>query len=294
MKNVAIYGRGFGSHFSGVAIQLLELLKERNVNIYINEVFLEFVRSKILYNPKLAGTYTQLLPIDVEFDFLFSIGGDGTFLEASMLTAPKNIPILGINTGKLGFLSYINSVNLLETIDNLFSNNYMIEERMLLEVESNNKFYGKSNYCLNDFCIHKNARLNMLKTKVYVDDEYLNTYWSDGLIISTPTGSTAYSLSCGGPIVSPQSDVILITPIANHNLTVRPLVVSGSSKIRIIFDSTEKQILASLDTRTYCVSGEQELLIKKSKNKINFVCLQKNIYFSTLRNKLMWGNDIRS
>jgi len=292
--NIAIYGRNFGNNFNGMAIQLFEELKKNNVSVYMNKKFREFIIAKVFYNPEVAGEYDMELPPDVKFDFLFSIGGDGTFLESATVVKDSGIPIVGINTGRLGFLAYINTNNLLWALSQLLSGDFTIDQRMLLDIESEDKFYGNTNFCLNEFAVQKKSRLNMIKTKVYADGNFINTYWSDGLIIATPTGSTAYSLSCGGPIVAPHSNVILITPIANHNLTVRPLVLSANSEIKISVDSAEGKVLASLDYRAYGISNPKEITIKKAKFNINFVNLFENTYFSTLRGKLMWGTDLRN
>lgn len=296
--NVAIYGRIFGNSFNGMAIQLFEELKLKNVNIYIKDSFNEFLNRKLRYFPPIAGIYSHDLPQDVEFDLMLSIGGDGTFLETATIVKDSGVPILGINTGKLGFLSYVNATNLIWAINQFFKKEYTINKRMLLNVSSEEQFLGNIDFCLNEFAIQKSSGLKMIKIKVYADDNYINTYWSDGLIVATPTGSTAYSLSCGGPIIEPDSDVILITPIANHNLTVRPLVLPGHSQISLIVDSSDSDYMASMDYRNYKLSNNmfngKKIQIKKENFYINFVSLLKNNYFSTLRNKLMWGTDIRN
>ncbi|MDD2385626.1 MAG: NAD kinase [Bacteroidales bacterium] len=292
--NIAIYGRNFGNSFSGMLIQLFEELKQSNVNIYIDKKFNEFISTKVFYYPEFTAVFEKELPQDVEFEFFLSIGGDGTFLESATIVKDRGIPILGFNTGRLGFLSYVNSNNLLWAIKQILDGKYSIDQRMVLEVECDESFYGNNNFCLNEFALQKRSRLNMIKLKVYADDNYINTYWSDGLIIATPTGSTAYSLSCGGPIVAPHSDVILITPIANHNLTVRPLVLSGNTTIKILIESNHDKVLASLDYRAYSIKKANEISIKKANFNINFVNLFENTYFSTLRNKLMWGTDLRN
>ncbi len=292
--NIAIFGRNFGSSFNGMAIQLFEELKKRKANIYISRKFFDFIAEKIFYTPEVAGFFNNSLPENIKFDIVFSIGGDGTFLEAASIVKDNQTPMLGINTGKLGFLSYVNTNNFLTAIQQIFEKKYSVEKRMLLQVKADEPFYGDIDFCLNDFVIQKKSRLSMIKTKVFADGNFINTYWSDGLIISTPTGSTAYSLSCGGPIVAPQADVILITPIANHNLTVRPLVLSANSEIKISIDSQEGKVLASLDYRAFGIKNFKEILINKAKFNINFVNLFENTYFSTLRGKLMWGTDIRN
>jgi NAD+ kinase len=292
--NIAIYGRSFGSSFSGMAIQLFEELKLHEINLYINEKFLDFITTKVFYHPENKGIYSEKLPADVKIDFLLCIGGDGTILEATTYVGDSEIPILGINTGKLGFLAYVNANNMIWAIKQLVLGEYKLDKRMLLQISSADAFYGDIDFCLNDFVVQKKSRLNMIKIKVYADDNYINTYWSDGLIIATPTGSTAYSLSCGGPIIVPESDSIVITPIANHNLTVRPLVLSANSEIKISIDSNEGKVLASLDYRAYSIKNLKEITIKKAKFNINFVNLFENAYFSTLRGKLMWGSDARN
>lgn len=292
--NIAIHGRNFGNNFSGMLIHLFELLKKNNVDLFVNEEFYNFMVEKTLFRPDVKGLYTDELPSDVKFDFMLSIGGDGTFLESATFVGASGIPMLGINTGKLGFLSYVNSQNINQAVNQLLSGDFTTERRMLLDISAETPFYGKINFCLNDFAIHKKSRLNMIKLKVYADDNYINTYWSDGLIVSTPTGSTAYSLSCGGPIVTSQSNVMLITPIANHNLTVRPLVISADSEIKISIDSVEGSVLASLDYKSYSIKNLKQISIHKANFYINFVNLFKNNYFCTLREKLMWGVDIRN
>ncbi|HOK39081.1 MAG: NAD kinase [Bacteroidales bacterium] len=291
--NIAIYGRGFGNSFNGMIIQLFEEFKIRNVKVFLNKSFHEFITKKVLYFPEVEGLFENELPGDIKIDFFISIGGDGSFLESASIVKDSGIPIVGINTGRLGILAYVNATNLLKSINQIIEGDYILDKRMLLEIYSENRFYGNLNFCLNDFTIQKYSKLNMIKTKVCADDNYINTYWSDGLIFATPTGSTAYSMSCGGPIVVPGSNVITITPIANHNLTVRPLVLSADTELKVSVDSSEAKILVSLDHRAYVVKNNVEFFIKKAKFNINFVNLLKNNYFSTLRNKLMWGIDAR-
>lgn len=292
--NIAIHGRNFGNSFSGMLIQLFELLKENEMDVYVNEKFYNFMVEKTLFKPEVKGLYSDRLPEDVKFDFMLSVGGDGTFLESATFVGASGIPMLGINTGRLGFLSYVNSQNIAKAIEQLRNHDYTIEKRMLLDVSAETPFYGDINFCLNDFSILKKSRLSMIKIKVSADDNYINTYWCDGLIVSTPTGSTAYSLSCGGPIITSQSDVMLITPIANHNLTVRPLVISADSEIKISVDSNEGTVLASLDYKSYSIKNLKQILVRRANFYINFVNLFKNTYFCTLREKLMWGVDLRN
>ena len=291
--NIAIYGRSFGNNFSGMAIQLFEELKKHKINIYINKIFHDFICTKLIYTPTVADFYEKKLPQNVKIDFLLSIGGDGTFLESATIVGESGIPILGVNTGRLGFLAYVNSSNLITCINQLIQGNYTIDRRMMLDVSGEN-FTPDINFCLNEFAVQKKSKLHMIKIKIYANDNYINTYWGDGLIIATPTGSTAYSLSCGGPIVVPHSNVFSITPIANHNLSVRPLIISAESELKIIIDSNEDNVLLSLDYRTYNIKDNKIFYIKRKNFYINFVNLFENNYFSTLREKLMWGIDLRN
>lgn len=180
------------------------------------------------------------------------------------------------------------------SIQQVLEGKFTIEKRMLLDVSAENNFYGNNSYCLNDFVVQKKSSSSMIKTKVFVNNSLLNTYFSDGIIISTPTGSTAYSLSCGGPIIEPQSEVILITPIANHNLTVRPIVVSANSEIKVVFDSPINHLLVSMDYRSFEIDKIKSISIKKADKYISFVNLFENNYFLTLSEKLYWGLDIRT
>ncbi|MDR2834819.1 MAG: NAD kinase [Bacteroidales bacterium] len=292
--NIAIYGRNFGNNFIGLAIQLFEELKNNNTKIYINNNFNEFLKNKfLLYFPNVI-IYEQELPKDEKIDFLLSIGGDGTFLESATIVGDSEIPILGINTGRLGFLAYVNSKNFVNSIKQLLNGNFTIDKRMMLEIEAEPNFYGNKNFCLNEFAIQKKSRLSMIKTKIFADDCLINTYWSDGVIVATPTGSTAYSLSCGGPIVVPHSDVFLITPIANHNLTVRPLIISAQTELKIVVESHIDNILLSMDYRSFDLICSKEIKIRKAKFYINFVNLFENNYFCTLSEKLYWGLDLRN
>jgi NAD+ kinase len=292
--NIAIYGRNFSNNFTGMAIQLFEELHKNKIRTLINAKFNDFIRDKISYTIHDAIIYQDKLPADEHIDFLLSIGGDGTFLEAATYVGRTQIPLLGINTGRLGFLSYVNSKNLLNSIRQLLCGEFSIEARMMLEVETQNKFYGDINFCVNEFTVQKKTRPTMIRTKVYANNNLITTYWSDGIIVATPTGSTAYSLSCGGPIVEPNSDIFLITPIANHNLTVRPLIIPATTDLKITLESLPENILLSMDYRSFNANEIKEIKIKQAKNKINIVKLFEYNYFNTLNEKLCWGVDIRN
>lgn len=227
-------------------------------------------------------------------DFLFSIGGDGTLLEALSFAQEKQIPILGINTGRLGFLTSVSTDEIKNAIDSLLNKEYRLETRLLLDVDLENNPFGKSNYALNDVTIQKRDSSSMITIQAYLDGVFLNSYWADGLIISTPTGSTAYSMSCNGPIVLPNSGNIIITPIAPHNLNVRPLVVPDSTEIKLFVESRADNFLVAMDYKSATVPNSKEIKITKSNRTIQLVRLKSFDFLNTLRNKLMWGLDRRN
>lgn len=290
--NILIYGRKFGKHFNGIAIQLFEFLKDNNIKLFFNENFYKFICQKTMYIPKYQGLYNEEAPKDI--DVAICIGGDGTFLETATYTYNRNIPILGINSGRLGFLSTVGQAAMIKTIEKLIDRDFLIEERIMIELTNPKDLYGKFNFALNDFTVQKHKVLQMIKTRITCNGDFLNTYWSDGIIISTPTGSTAYSMSCNGPILIPGSNCFVITPIANHNLTVRPVVVPANSEIELFIDGPEQEILTSLDYRTRTIKSTSLLKLKLSDFKIKIVRFKENNYFSTLREKLMWGIDLRN
>lgn len=291
---IAVYGRSFGKMYNGVAIQLFEALRLDSVELYFNKKFYDFLTKKIMYFPKSNGLFDKELPEDIDFDMALCIGGDGTFLETATYTFNKDIPILGINSGRMGFLSTVGKKAISEAIQQILKKEYTIEERIMLELTNPDNLFGTYNFALNDFTVQKHSGLSMIKIRVDCNNEYLNTYWADGLIISTPTGSTAYSLSCNGPIIIPGSDCFVITPIANHNLSVRPIVIPASSEISLHIEGREQEILTTLDYRSRKIKNNNLITIKKSNFKIKIVKLHWNNYFSTLREKLMWGVDIRN
>ena len=227
-------------------------------------------------------------------DLVLSVGGDGTFLETMLKVKDLGIPIAGVNTGRLGFLANISEEEITQSIDLLFNGNYRLLERSLLEMDvPANIFNGEASVALNEITIQK-SNLSMITTHVYVDDLYLNTYWSDGLIVSTATGSTAYNLSVGGPILSPEDDSIIISPISPHNLTIRPIILSGKSRLRIMVEGRNNDYLATCDFRSVKLPFEQEIQITQSSKRLKTVMLEGLDFFSTLRNKLMWGADKRN
>ncbi len=244
--------------------------------------------------PDIAGFFTFGYELPESVRFLVSIGGDGTLLKSILTLKNKSLPVIGINTGRLGFLSAISRGDLEEAIQLLLSDRYDIEERSVLQFEDGTDLFGDFNYALNEITVTKMDSSSMIKIHTYLNDEYLTTYWADGLIISTPTGSTAYSLSVGGPILPPNSKSFVITPIAPHNLTMRPIVVPDDNRISLSVEGRGQQFLCSLDSRSEAVNFPGKLVISKANFSVKTVKLPGHGFFSTLRNKLMWGTDRRN
>ncbi len=256
--------------------EFFELLKERNISISSGNVF---------------SSYEDLKD---QADFLISIGGDGTYLNTIALVRDSGIPIVGINTGTLGFLSNIPKDEIEFAIDEIIKGNYTLDKRTLLKLETDENLFGDLNYALNELTIHKQDSSSMITTQVYLNEVFLNSYWSDGLIIATPTGSTAYSLSCGGPIITPGSGNFIITPVAPHNLNVRPVVIPDDNIITVKVEGRNERFLISLDSRSETIDQSVKLKIRKQDFHVNLLRLNNQNFPSTLRNKLMWGLDKRN
>ena len=229
-----------------------------------------------------------------KLDFFISLGGDGTLLESVTYIGKNETPIIGVNTGRLGFLATISREETERALENIFKKNYSVDERTMLKLESDPKLFPGLNFALNDFTIMKKDSSSMITVHVYVDGELLNSYWADGVVVSTPTGSTGYSLSCGGPLVFPQSENFVITPVSPHNLTARPIVVSDRSELMFHIEGRSKKFLVSLDSRFETVDDKVKLTIKKETFKARLVQLPDQHYFKTLRQKLNWGLDMRN
>jgi NAD+ kinase len=227
-------------------------------------------------------------------DFMVSIGGDGTMLDAIQLVGDTGIPTAGINLGRMGFLSSIPRSDILPAISDMLEGNFRIEKRSLISIESPEKLFGERCFALNEISIHKKETSSLVVVQVWIDDHFLNAYWSDGLIVATPTGSTAYSLSCNGPIIAPDSRNFVITPISPHNLTMRPVVIPDSSTIRIRVDGRDKQAYLRLDSKVRLFDQDVDLLLKKADFEVNLFQRQDDNFFSTIRTKLNWGMDIRN
>ena len=290
---IAIFGSPYPEHFTKYIQHLIKKLEAEHIKIIIEEEFNLFLQKDIRFTNKIE-TFNSYESLKDNVNFLFSIGGDGTLLKAVTFVRDSNIPIMGINTGRLGFISSISAGQIDDAVNDILKEKYHINERALLELNTENKLFKNKNFALNEVAISKKDTSSMIKIEAYVDNEFLNTYWADGLVVSTPTGSTGYSLSCGGPIIMPGTNNIIITPNAPHNLNVRPIVINDSSIIKLKVEDRDQLALVSLDSRSRAFDSDTELMIKKADFKIRLIQPQNNSFTSTIRNKLMWGLDKRS
>lgn len=290
---IAIFGNPFPDHFIKYIQHLIKKLEIEHVKIIIEEEFSEFLKKHVRFN-KSINTFSNHESLQDGTDFLFSIGGDGTLLQAITYVRDSEIPILGINTGRLGFISSVSAEQIDDAINDLIKNKYTIKERILLELITEKQLFKEKNFALNEVAVLKKDTSSMIRIDAFVDEEFLNTYWADGLVVSTPTGSTGYSLSCGGPIIMPGTDNIIITPSAPHNLNVRPIVIDANSVIKLNIEDRNHLALVSLDSRSRAFDPSTQLTIKKANFKIKLIQPQNNTFTSTIRNKLMWGIDKRT
>ncbi len=256
----------------------------------------EYAQSLIEHFPQLAHapTFRDTESLKACADLVLSIGGDGTFLKTVLYVRDSQIPILGINMGRLGFLANVNKEKIRDAVELLVLKKYQTNVRTLIQVDSRQGFFGQNNFALNELAIHKKDSASMISVEVYVGKEYLNTYWADGLIIATPTGSTGYSLSCGGPIVSPETPVFVITPISPHNLNVRPIIIQDNLDIRIRVNDRDYSHLLTLDSRFEQINDSTEIMVRKAPFTIHTVKFNKSSFFDTIRDKLLWGLDRRN
>lgn len=291
---IAIFGKSFSDSFAVNIQQLITKLELAKCEIIIYQPFLDFLRQKIRVNRNIESFDSHEDILKSKTELFLSIGGDGTFLNTINFIRNSGIPVLGINTGRLGFLASISKDEIFQAIDNILAKKYLLEKRSLLRLETRDNLFGDTNFALNEFTVMKKDTSSMITINTFINDQYLNSYWADGLIIATPTGSTAYSLSCGGPIITPEAQNFVITPIASHNLTVRPIVIPYNYEIKLQVDGRGENYLVSLDSRSMSIDYSTELIVRKEDFYINLVRLEHENFFSTIRNKLMWGLDKRN
>ncbi|MDP2160633.1 MAG: NAD kinase [Flavobacterium sp.] len=291
----AIYGQYYQNDTRPIIRDIFVFLNKNDVELVIETEFL-----KILYQEgilkKEYKTFSTPSDLDSSFDMMLSIGGDGSILRAVTFVRQTGIPILGVNAGRLGFLAKVQKENIEDFMQLVLDKNYTISKRTLLSIESKpkNDSLKDLNFALNEISISRKDTTSMITLETYLNGEYLTSYWADGLIISTPTGSTGYSLSCGGPVLTPDVKSLVITPIAPHNLNARPLVIPDKTEIKIKVSGREANYLVSLDSRIATLSNNTILTIKKTPFKINMVEIEHETFLKTLRNKLLWGEDKRN
>ena len=291
---IAIYGQSADKISKNIFLELLSISKSEKIILLIEKKYNSILlhKSEISHTHKLFSSYEDL---DSTIDLMITIGGDGTLLRSITFVRDLGIPIIGINTGRLGFLATLNQELLNVELKKILKGEFKIEERSLLEVRvNNNDDFSDFNFALNEVSVGRKNTTSMIEIKTTLNGEYLNTYWADGLIVSTPTGSTGYSLSCGGPIMTPSSQTFSITPIAPHNLNARPLVISDEIKIELSVEGREESHLLSLDSRINSLKNNVKIKIKKANYKIKLASFQNNSFYKTLRSKLLWGEDRRN
>lgn len=289
---IGVHGKDFGPESRDFILSVFKILSGWNAELFVSEEFLNISKDQLTDMPR-CRTYRpgeQLKHLDA----MLTLGGDGTLLEAVTHINSSGVPILGINTGRLGFLATTAKENIESALLALQDKDYDFDERTLLHLDSNHDLFNGLNFALNDFTILKKDTSSMIVVHTYINGEFLNSYWADGVIVSTPTGSTGYSISCGGPLVLPQSDNFIITPVSPHNLTVRPIVVPDSSELSFTIEGRSNNFLISLDSRFETVDDSVRLRISKEKFKTRLIKLKDNNYFKTLRQKLNWGLDVRN
>ena len=290
---VAVYGRKFTDNFAPYIQKFFDKLDSIGVGVLIYEPFLDYLKLRINISDKVKP-FIKNSEIINSAEFLFSVGGDGTFLDSTTFIRDSNIPIIGINTGRLGFLSGV-SINEIETaLEDVFAGKFALDQRSLLKVETENNLFGTNNFALNELTVHKKDSSSMVTINAFIDGDFLNSYWADGLIVATPTGSTAYALSCGGPIILPGSNNFEITPIAPHNLNVRPIVIPDDKVLTLKIEGRSQDFLVSLDSRSKTIDSSVELKISKNNFTINLARLHNENILGTIRNKLNWGLDQRN
>ncbi len=291
---VAIYGQTYQDNALDYVVELLNELQKVDAVIRIEDNFNSFLKANRGLNN--YETFTDKKGLDGSFDMFVSFGGDGTVLRATTFVKNTGIPIVGVNTGRLGFLSTFKKEDVRKVVQEFLKGDYSLVERSLVEVSTTFEIpeFKDLNFALNEVTVSRKDTTSMITVETFLNDEYLTSYWADGLIISTPTGSTGYSLSCGGPVIAPTAKSLVLTPIAPHNLNARPLVVSDDTVIRIKVSGREENHLVSLDSRIASVANGKEICIKKAPFTVKMIEYTSESFLKTLRNKLLWGEDKRN
>lgn len=292
---IALFGQYYQNSTAETVQKVVSFLESKEIEIAFEAHFLDILKEKKIVS-KNYETYSCHKTLNNDFKALISIGGDGTILKAATFVRDKNIPIIGINAGRLGFLATIQFDNIEPLLQKLLDNDYAISKRTLLSIETTPEYDNLSelNFALNEVTVARKDTTSMITIITYLNGEYLTSYWADGLIVSTPTGSTGYSLSCGGPVLTPNVESLVITPMAPHNLNARPLVITDDMEIELRISGREEQFLISLDSRISAVSKDTVVKIKKSPFTISIIEFKEESFLNTIRKKLLWGEDKRN
>lgn len=291
---VAIYGQTYQDTALDYVAEFLDELNKISAEAHIEHNFFKLLSSN--RPTKTYQTFTETKGLDVSFDMFVSFGGDGTILRATTFVRDLGIPIVGVNTGRLGFLSTFAKEDVRKVAQEFVKGDYTIVERTLVSVSADYDIpeFGEMNFALNEVTVSRKDTTSMITVETYLNNEYLTSYWADGLIVSTPTGSTGYSLSCGGPVIVPTVKSLVLTPIAPHNLNARPLVISDDTEIRLKVSGREEHHLVSLDSRIASVANGKEITVKKADFTIKMIEYTSESFLKTIRNKLLWGEDKRN
>lgn len=291
---VAVFGQPNQEHVLDYVLQLLDELHKADAAIRIEKEFYNFLSG--IGKLGRYETFTSDEGLDSGFDMFVSFGGDGTILRAITFVKDLGIPVVGVNTGRLGFLSTFRKEDVRKVVREFLSGSYVLVERSLVELRSDFEIpeFGKLNFALNEITVSRKDTTSMITVETYLNDEYLTSYWADGLIVATPTGSTGYSLSCGGPVITPSARSLVITPIAPHNLNARPLVISDDTTIRLKVSGREDHHLVSLDSRIASIENGREITIRKAAFTVKMIEYASESFLKTIRNKLLWGQDRRN
>ena len=291
--NVAIYGQRVTKQTSSYFMEFLGVLKDFGWNPIIHKDLKEILVKKIGLSEK-TDEFSSYKDLQSGIDLSFSIGGDGTFMKNVKYVRDSGVPVLGINTGRLGFLANVSRDSIQEAMNLVYNKNYVHQKRSMIKVETEDNIFGDDNVALNEIVLQKKDTSTMITVHAELEGKYLNSYWADGLIVATPSGSTAYSLSCGGPIITPGCQVHILTPIAPHNLNVRPMVVPDHMPIKLSVEGRSRKYLASLDGNSMSIRQGEELIVSKADYMINVIKFEDNNFLDTIRNKMLWGIDKRN
>jgi NAD+ kinase len=290
---VAIYGKKVTKQTIPVFLDVFNFIEELGWSIVLEKELKDTLLAKTDIN-KNYDTFSTHLDFYSGIDLTISLGGDGTFIKTVSYIRSSGVPIMGINTGRMGFLSNISKDHIEDTLTKVKNKEFEYQKRSLLRVYTEDDLFGEDNFALNELTVHKKDTASMITVHASLDNKYLNSYWADGLIVATPTGSTAYSLSCGGPIITPGCQVHILTPIAPHNLNVRPMVVPDHLPIELSVEGRDRKSLLSLDGNSKSIKQGEKVIVKKAEFMINVIRFENNNFLDTIRNKMLWGIDVRN